>query len=74
MTIRGLYIRVLVAGILLACVSNGAAQTQPAATAEAKASWHSQSLTTETVTGPNGSITDPHTHLNRSQQTRTLTA
>ncbi len=57
MTIRGLYIQVLVAGILLACVSNGAAQTQPAATTETKASWHSQSLTTETVTGPNGSIT-----------------
>ncbi|MFZ0131826.1 MAG: alkyl sulfatase dimerization domain-containing protein [Desulfobacterales bacterium] len=57
----------VVAAIALgACLlpqSASAAQTAAAPAGapagEAEASWHSQSLTTETVTGPNGSITTP---------------
>ena len=60
MTTRHHYIPDFVTGILLAWVSIGTAQAQPAATAEAERSWHSRSLTTETVTGPNGRHHHPH--------------
>jgi alkyl sulfatase BDS1-like metallo-beta-lactamase superfamily hydrolase len=48
---------ILGTGLLLTENTVPAAQTQGAPTAPDGNSWHSQSLTTETVTGPNGSIT-----------------
>jgi alkyl sulfatase BDS1-like metallo-beta-lactamase superfamily hydrolase len=55
-SLHPIYVRLFVTGILLSCVSVRAAQAQPAVVAEGEASWHSQSLTTETATGPNGAI------------------
>lgn len=52
-------IRAFLTGILLSGLSVGSAQAQTAPTAGSEPTWHSQSLTTETVTGPNGAITTP---------------
>ena len=40
-------------------LESNTALAAPAAPPDGERSWHSQSLTTETVTGPNGSITTP---------------
>ncbi len=48
-----------VAALAIGTCSLGHAQERPAGVpaGQAERSWHSQSLTTETVTGPNGAIT-----------------
>ena len=49
----------ILAGILLSGLSVGSSQAQTASTAGGEPTWHSPSLTMETVTAPNGAVTTP---------------
>jgi glyoxylase-like metal-dependent hydrolase (beta-lactamase superfamily II) len=51
------YIRAVLTGILLSGLSLGSAQAQTVPTAGSESTWHSPSLTMETVTASNGAVT-----------------